>query len=203
MTEDSKLSKDEIEALLVFLANDTLEGDERAEVEAAVAADPQLAGELEALKAMRNKMQAEEVVPSPGELGLARLLRDIEAETAAPSVPVAANSPTAPGFWKVAAVVLFGLVVAQTAYFGYTRGPEMELAGGQETSVTADHTIRVAFSSQATESDIRTLLLDLELVIVDGPSAIGLYTLAAIDHAARAQALITLQSRSDIIETAE
>ena len=203
MTQHMDLSRDEIEALLVFLANDTLEGEERAAVEAAVAADPQLAGELEALKAMRDEMQAEEVA-SPGEMGLARLMRDIEAEAAASGGPPAANLPNAPSnFWKVAAVVLFGLVIAQTAYFGYDRGTDFELAGGEEAAVSADYSLRVAFAEDATEGDIRALLLDLNLVIVDGPSAIGLYTLAALDEAAREAALEALQARADIVESVE
>ncbi len=208
MTDGSDLSRDEIEALLVFLANDTLEGGERAAVEAAVAADPQLAGELEALRSMRLKMQAEDV-SSPGELGLARLMRELDTDAAAPvapqaGLPEAANSPTAPGnFWKIAAVVLFGLVVAQTAYIGYDGGTDFELAGGEETTARAEHTIRVAFAEDATEADIRALLLAQGLVIVDGPSAIGLYTLAASDDAARTEAVTALQARDDIVESVE
>lgn len=203
MTGDLKLSRDEIEALLVFLANDTLEGEERAAVEAAVAADPQLAGELEALKAMRAEMQAEDVT-SPGEMGLARLMRDIEAEATASAGPPAANLPTAPSrLWKIAAVVLFGLVIAQTAYFGYDRGADFELASGEEAPVGAEYTLRVAFAGDATEADIRALLLDLNLVIVDGPSAIGLYTVAALDEAAREAAETALQARGDIVESVE
>lgn len=206
MTQTPDLSRDEIEALLVFLANDTLEGEERAAVEAAVAADPQLAGELAALKAMRSEMQAEEV-STPGEMGLARLMREIDAEAASPVVPQAglpeaANLSTAPsGFWKIAAVALFGLVVAQTAYIGYDKGTDFELAGGP--AVSAEYTIRVAFAEDAAEADIRALLLDLGLVIVDGPSAIGLYTLAAPDDAARAEAVTALQARDAIVESAE
>ncbi len=208
MTAPQELSRDEIEALLVFLANDTLEGPERAAVEAAVAADPQLAAELEALKVLRHEMQAEDVV-SPGEMGLARLMRDIDAEAARPMIPeaglpLAANDVRAPrNVWKIAAVLLFGLVVAQTAYFGYDQGTDFELAGGEPAAVGADHTIRVAFAGDATEADIRTLLLDLGLVIVDGPSAIGLYTLAAPDDASRGEALQALAARGDIVESAD
>jgi len=208
MTDRSEMSREEIEALLAFLANDTLEGEERKAVEAAVAADPQLASELEALKTMRREMQAEDV-QSPGEMGLARLMREIDAEAESPVVPQAglpeaANLPTAPGsFWKIAAVVLFGLVVVQTAYIGYDGGTDFELAGGQEAPVSAEHKIRVAFAADAAEADIRALLLEQGLVIVDGPSAIGLYTLAAADAAARADALTALQVRVDIVESAE
>ncbi|MEC8196124.1 MAG: hypothetical protein VX228_07375, partial [Pseudomonadota bacterium] len=75
------MTRDEISALLPFLANDTLEGAERAEVEAAVAADAALQAELTALQAIRQQMQADqEAAYSPGEVGLARLMRLVEAE---------------------------------------------------------------------------------------------------------------------------
>lgn len=204
MTETPELTRDEIEALLVFLANDTLEGPERAVVEAAVAEDPQLAGELEALKAMRGEMQAQTGMPSPGELGLARLMRDIDAETPSSNVPEAANSPTAPsGFWKIAAVVLFGLVVAQTAFFGYDRGSNVRLAGGEEAAQTYEHTLRVSFVPDATEGQIRQVLLDQQLVIIDGPSALGLYTLGALDAAQKDSALAALSNATDVVESVE
>jgi len=202
MSTTPDMSREEIEALLVFLANGTLEGPERAAVEAAVEADPHLARELEALKAMRARMQDEEVEPSPGEMGLARLMRDIDRETAQPA---AANQPGAPQFWKIAAVLAFGLFVAQSAYFGYMRGPEMQLAGGDDAPVAtpAEHGLTVAFAGTATEADIRALLISLDLVIVDGPSALGLYTLAAPDAEARAAALEVMQTRPQLVESVE
>ncbi len=199
MTQTPEIPRDELEALLVFLANGTLEGDERRNVEAAVAADPGLQAELEVLKAMRAQMQAEEAAQPPGELGLARLMRDIEAEAAPPQ---AANSPHAPRFWKVAAMLVFGLFLAQSAYYGLNRGDDFTLAGG-EVIVNTDHAIRVAFGEGATEAQIRALLLELELTIVDGPSALGLYTLAAADEAARDAALIALQNAPQLVESAE
>ncbi|MEM1307556.1 MAG: hypothetical protein AAGG99_08530, partial [Pseudomonadota bacterium] len=78
--------------------------------------------------------------------------------------------------------MLLGLFVAQTAFFGFDRGSDLELASGQDSAVIdTSLTLRVAFAGSATEADIRALLLDLNLVIIDGPSAIGLYTLAALD----------------------
>ena len=59
MSDHPDMTRDEIEALLVFLANDTLEGEERAAVEAAVAGDLALQAELEALKSIRSEMQAD------------------------------------------------------------------------------------------------------------------------------------------------
>ncbi|MEL6204908.1 MAG: hypothetical protein AAFR47_06310 [Pseudomonadota bacterium] len=97
----AELTQNEIEALLPFLANGTLEGSERTAVEGAVAADPKLDLELSALRAVRERMRAEEIQHSPGTFGLARLMRDVEreangeqgAEAAAPAT-VVATPPT-------------------------------------------------------------------------------------------------------------
>jgi len=203
MSDIKDMNRDEIEALLVFLANDTLEGEERAAVQAAVDADPALQGELAALRAMRDVMQAEEV-QSPGELGLARLMREIDAGGGGATLPEAANLPGPPSrLWQIAAVVLFGLVVAQTAFFGYDRGSDFELAGGEPAVVSAEFTLRVAFAGTAAEAQIRALLLETGLAIVDGPSALGLYTLAAVDDAARVKGIEALQARNDIVESVE
>ena len=64
----------QIHELLAFRANGTLEGEDLATVEAALAADADLRAELAALTAIRATMQAEEV-QSPGDFGLARLMR--------------------------------------------------------------------------------------------------------------------------------
>lgn len=199
MTQAPEIPREEIEALMVFLANGTLEGEERRVVEAAVAADTELQSQLEVLKATRGLMQADDSVQPPGELGLARLMRDIKAEAAPPQ---AANLPGSPKFWKIAAVLVFGLLVAQSTYFGLTRGDDFTLAEG-DVVVSADHIIRVAFGPEATEAQIRALLLELELTIVDGPSALGLYTLVAADEAARDAALHALRDSSQIVESAE
>ncbi|WP_135503858.1 hypothetical protein [Roseovarius aestuariivivens] len=192
------------ETMLVFLANGTLEGEERAAVEAAVAADPALAQELEALKALRRSMQQEGQVQTPGDIGLARLMRDIESESGTASNGiVAANSATAPRLWKVAAVVLLGLFVAQTVYVGQTRQPGMELATGAPETVGEAYTLRVAFADDATEAELRALLLAQGLDIIAGPSALGLYTLAAQDAPSLEAARSALSTRPDLIDSVE
>ena len=191
-----ELPRDEIEALLVFLANGTLEGDERAAVEAAVAADPALQTELAALKAIRAQMQDEAPGASPGEFGLARLMRDVEAEprqVAAPATPAR--------LWRVAAVAAIALLAVQTVFVWTAPDAVYDLAGGGVESATGP-ALTVGFAPEATEGEIRALLLELELTIVDGPSALGLYTLAAPDAAARDAALSRL-SGTALVETAD
>ncbi len=169
MIGETPMDREEIEALLVFLANGTLEGEERARVEAAVAEDPALAAELEALKAIRAELQGQEMPRAPGEFGLARLMRDIDRDVAAPAPQVAANSPSP--LWRIAAVVALGLLALQTVWLGRPDDPDVTLAGGEETRAFAEHTIVVTFVPSATEAEIRELLLSLDLVIVDGLGA--------------------------------
>jgi anti-sigma factor RsiW len=182
--------RDEISALLVFLANGTLEGEDRARVEAAVAVDPDLQAELAALRAIRARMQAEPLPHSPGAFGQARLLRDLdrEARTARPG-----------RLWQGVAAAAVALLVVQTALTWRDDG--LRLADG-ETAAAAGPVLTVAFAGTATEADIRALLLELELTIVSGPSAIGLYRLAARDAAARATAVERLGS-SPLVESVE
>lgn len=191
------MDRKEIEALLVFLANDTLEGEERAEVEAAVAADPRLQTELEALKRIRAEMQADQLAHSPGEFGLARLMRDIDRDAAA---PVQTAQVLRPRVWQAVAAAAVALLVVQGIWGGAgpdVGGDDIVLAGGSEGD------IRVTFSGNATEAEIRALLLELNLVIVDGPSAIGVYTLDAPDDATRDAALQRLQSETALVDSAE
>ncbi|WP_171135041.1 hypothetical protein [Ruegeria sp. HKCCD7221] len=189
---------DEIQSLLVFLANDTLEGDERRAIERAVAANPELQAELAALKAARIQMQATEVGTSPGEFGLARLMRDVDANRT-----VTQPKATKPGLWKIAAIAAMALLAVQVTLPYLNTGPDVELADGGAESLDAGPTLTVVFAATATEQEIRALLLELELTIVSGPSALGLYSLAAKDEDAAARALERLNAATGIVESVE
>lgn len=186
-------SRDDIETLLPFHANGTLEGAERAAVEQALETDADLRADLAALRAIRDTMQAEEA-QSPGDLGLARLMRDIEAESRTDMAPTAANDNVVPiarlRLWQAAAVMVLALGLG----LNMVRGPDMPDAGGdmardaapaaQEgfslaSGTEADFT--VIFAPDATEAAIRALLLEAGVEIVNGPSALGLYGLGLLD----------------------
>lgn len=197
----------DIHELLPFRANGTLEGADLAAVEAALAEDADLRAELAALIAIRETMQAEEVV-SPGELGLARLMRDIDADTrgAAPA-PAAANDNVVPlsrlRIWQAAAVVLLAVGIGfNLPQFGQGSAPEdsaepagFTLASGEQ----ADADFTVTFAPDATEAEIRALLLQAGLEITSGPSALGLYGLGLVDAEAADAAFAALTS-SAIVE---
>lgn len=182
------MRRDEIGPLLVFLANGTLKGEERARVEEAVSGDPELQAELEALRSIRSRMQEEEMPQSPGAFGRARLMREI------------GRQQTRLGWLWPAAAAAVALLALQPMWDWRDDG--LRLADGG-VEVDSGPVLIVAFSGTATEAEIRALLLEFDLNIVAGPSALGLYRLAARDAAARDDALRRLSELPKIVESVE
>jgi hypothetical protein len=196
----------DIHELLPFRANGTLEGADLAAVDAALAEDAELRADLAALTAIRDTMQAEEVA-SPGDFGLARLMRDVDAETRV-SAPVAANDNVVPlsrlRIWQVAAAVVLAVGIGfNLPQVGPDSAPteraENEPAGFTLASGGAEADFTVAFAPDATEADMRALLLAAGLEIVSGPSALGIYGLGLID-ADTSDAAFAALSASGIVE---
>ncbi|MDJ0630709.1 MAG: hypothetical protein QNJ44_20805 [Rhodobacter sp.] len=183
------MTRDEISALLPFLANGTLEGKERAEVEAAVAADATLQTELAALRAIRETMQSEDSY-SPGEMGLARLMRD--AETQVPATRI-----QRPWIWQAAAAVLLAVVIGQAVLTNREPVP-----GGFELAGADDAPISAAFAPDTPESELRDLLLRAGVEIAAGPSAIGIYRLEPLEGTDLSEAARILRA-ADFVESLE
>jgi len=188
------LPRDEVEALLPFLANGTLEGEERIQVEQAVAADAALARELEALKAIRQTMQTTKIGASPGEFGLARLMRDVDRD--AQPAETTTSPVSRPLVWQIAAALLMAVVIGQAVLMS---GPDdsvgFELAGGSEAVLT------VAFFPDVPEQALRAILLEAGVEIVSGPSALGLYQLGLLEGTAIDDAETILRAAGGIVES--
>ncbi|WP_172297750.1 anti-sigma factor [Pseudoruegeria sp. HB172150] len=188
------MNRQQIETLLPLLANGTLEGAERDEVEAAVAEDADLRAELEALRAIRTTMQSEETY-SPGEMGLARLMRDVGEQPA--SAEPAMKTVIRTRIWQAVAAVLLVMVVGQYAFQmpGDTTEDGYSLASGDEAG-----RVSIAFVPDATEEQIRSLLLQAGVEIVAGPSAIGFYDLQLLEGVTPEQVYGILDN-SEIVDT--
>lgn len=133
-------------------------------------------------------MQAEEAY-SPGDMGLSRLMRDVEAEVPTPVV-------RRPVLWQGIAAALLAVVVGQAVF--QPRGTEpggFELAGG-------DAAMTIAIRPDTTEAALRSLLLDAGVEIVGGPSALGLYELAPLEGVTVDEARAILGA-SEIVESLE
>ena len=204
----------ERELLLPFHVNGTLTPDEAAEVQAWLAEDDAALAEAEALAAIRAEMQAEEV-RSPGEFGLARLMRDVAREQAAmAAAPAPAPQQRKPWLWQAVAAVALAAFVGQT-FVSTQRGAELRqattngldaaarfgLASGREAPAAAvpGPVLVVAFAPTATEAEIRALLLAAGVEIVAGPSSLGLYRLGGGDAA---EALAVLEGAA-IVESVQ
>ena len=187
-------SRDDIEALLPFHANGTLEGADRAAVEAALETDAELRADLAALQAIRQTMQTEEVA-SPGDFGLARLMRDVEAETPVTAPPAAANDNVVPvtrlRLWQTAAAVILAVGLGVNLLPGPGDAPETGRSIATDEAPTTEEgfslasgdapDFTIAFAPDAREAEIRALLLQAGVEITQGPSALGLYGLSLLD----------------------
>ncbi|MEL7217153.1 MAG: hypothetical protein AAGK01_01835, partial [Pseudomonadota bacterium] len=144
---------------------------------------------------------------APGEFGWARIEREIS-RNAHNSAPAAANDDAPfwkrPRFagWQVAASVAVAVLGWQALVVpAITSAPADDpaaytLAGGGSE---AEFTLRVSIQPNVTEADMRVLLGEVGAQIVDGPSAIGLYTLSFADAEAKSAAETDLAAREDIV----
>lgn len=173
------MTRPEIEALLPFMVNGTLEGEELEIVEAALERDAGLRAEYAALAALRDTMQAEEAGYSPGEMGLARLQKALDGDAAfgtPPSDRMTARSATIAPIWRIAAMILLVIAIGQGAVLLRGAGePSYELAGDNAAALV------VSIRPDTTEAALRAILVETGLEIVGGPSALGFYDLAPLD----------------------
>lgn len=170
------MTRSEIEALLPFLVNGTLDKADREIVEAALEEDAGLRADFAALTAIRNSMQAEEAGYSPGEMGLARLQRALDKEGSITTSTADAGPPRSSRVWRVAAAILLAIVVGQAAFLLRDGGQQtFQLAGDEAAPIV------VSVRPDTTEAALRALLIETGLEIVGGPSALGFYDLAPID----------------------
>lgn len=187
---------DETRALLPFFVNGTLDEDERRVVLAALEADAGLREEARLLSSLRQDMQ-DAPLPHPGDTAFARLMKEVARTPQDPS-PASEEQPQSPsrrGLGLRLALVAAVLVLALQSVTLWQNRDGIRLASGD----TADELI-IAFQPDATERDIRDLLLELDLQIVSGPSSLGLYR---VRSAAPEDDVAALSARQDIVESAE
>jgi hypothetical protein len=151
--------------LLPWLANNTLAGAERVEVEAHVASCERCRRELAYLESLRGSIADMENVPGPGEFGLNRLLQDVRrqprhAQRRRWLAPALAAS--------LAVIVLQGVMLAQMWMH-----PANIVPLGRELQ-DAD-VLQIRFEPRATEADIRSALQAVGANVIDGPGALGIY----------------------------
>lgn len=169
----------EAEELLAFWVNGTLSRDEHEMVDRALAEDTALRTRAEVLHRVRTTMKADgAAISGPGEFGLARLNRALEAETRAAPVqvtpPSRIRSTTRLAFWAAGSALAASLATVAVIGPGTSPEPVYEQASGEAAGLV------VTFAPDATITEIGELVRAGGLTIQDGPSAMGLYRLTLL-----------------------
>lgn len=179
--------------LLPWYANRSLGEAERAAVEAHLRGCERCRAEVELLAALRDQVQRAPAT-QVDEVGLQRLLRQVRRERGRPQRRLALAA---------AAVV----IVVQSALIGWlaTREAGFEPLGGP---APAGVVLQLRFEPSATEASIRALLQAHHAVVIDGPSALGIYRvrlqgLRANDAGAVQQALSEFRAARGVVAEAE
>ena len=198
--------------LLPWYAAETLSDEERQAVAEHLDACPECTMELAHFQELRSadvELSAD-IPPAPANMLQQAFAQidDYEQERAAPpaAVPAARSWWDAfwnpePGFARLVMAAQFALVVALAAGLMLRDSePDYGVLGGPGDGPT----ISIQFADTATAAQIREVLADIDGVIVDGPSAIGLYTVRVnLDDAGAIDPLVQrLQSQADIVQFA-
>lgn len=183
-----------VSELLPWYANGTLPDAQRSEVERHLGGCEHCRAELAWITRLGADVKA--ATPRPaGDLGLSRFLERIAPESNV--LPLRRRERPR---WLVPALALAASVlVAQTLVIGvllHDRQQTLHTLGGP--GVAQGTLLQVTFTPQATEAQIRLLLASVEARIVDGPGALGVYTVSVPPEHADV-AMRGLQAAQDVV----
>ncbi|MBZ9857697.1 anti-sigma factor [Mesorhizobium sp. CA13] len=212
MSAAEKMSRrDEMETLLPFYLNGSLEGSELEAVEEWLANDPAAMAALgEAEAEFSSTAAVNEAIRPPAD-ALSRFSRALDAE--AGPVRAAAGSSWLAQVWSrfmalpvgvawAAAAALLALVMVQSFVQPGGKGGNFEIAGAQDEMAKMPFAL-VKFKPDAKMSDIAAFLDSSGLKILDGPAAGGVFRLGipaanAADYA-RQLGLVAAQPFTDTV----
>lgn len=157
-----------IHELLPWYVNGSLSVEEQAGIEQAIASSDDLNQEKKFLSSLRQHIKNESC-ETPGELGLHRLRREIKKQTTSKQT---ASKPTTK--WRVFSIAASLLLVIQLGIIISLTQTEDRFVPLSESNYSGD-VIQLQFQDVATISDINQFLLDMDAVIIDGPSKNGIY----------------------------
>ncbi len=156
--------------LLPWFVNGTLSNEEQQVVESHIQSCPQCQQEISLLQSIR--IQTKDVaIQSPGEIGLNRLLHDVQKErNESKTSTLTHNVGWKNGLAIAASFIIFiqaGLLI--DAWF--LSKPLVPLAGPQHHNAH----LQISFVSSATATQIQQVLQTVQGTIVEGPSPLGIY----------------------------
>ena len=194
-------TEENIEFLLPFYINGTLDAEENKRVEDALAIDENLREELVFLKGLQAQVQQQSVQP-PGELGLKRLQKLLKQQQANDAVLPLKNAFSAKKYgWQMVAMAACLVLVVQTVVMHSPDSDEYMAAGGSVIVQHQGKIVSVTFAPNVTEQQIRRLLLETNASIVDGPSALGIYRLSVSNNIE--STIHQFRTQTDLIESVQ
>ena len=202
MTNESENSSRDLDELLPFYVAGTLDQEETARVEAYLSGNETAQKEVEMLRSIQATVKSQSFPQSPGDFGYKRLEKMIAQEP-----QIQASNDNIESWWRPVGIA----ASFAAAFFALIAVQDLAPSpGGFETAsgpikVTGP-LVQVIFQPDVTEAEIRSFFLEKNLVIVNGPSAIGLYYVEYGNEEASQQELDALiddlQSQSDVISSA-
>lgn len=163
-----------------------------ADITAQMADDPGLRAEVAVLQGVAAMLAQDAANAQPDELGWRRLEARIKAEQQAAAPPRQSN------FWRAAAVACGLIIVGQGAYISTGFGPSAEARYETATAADTAYVLALAFEDDANMAEVSALLRSIDGVVIDGPSAIGLYRVSFAADGVLEAAQDTL-STSDLV----
>lgn len=183
------------EDVLLAYAQGRATPEQSARIKAAADSDPHLAAELAVMAGLRSALRDTTDAPDARAFGWKRLEREIGQSAPAPQAPTVTRGSA----WRVAAVLLGAVVLAQAAYMGFV--PRTGDAARYETVTEQGDgaVLGLSFAPQTTAEEMAELLRATGGQIIEGPSALGLYRVRFDSDRAREAALVVLDG-SDLVD---
>jgi hypothetical protein len=191
--------------LLPWYLSGRLDAAERAQVEALLKRSEPARAELETLQGLATAVRAEELErnqhnPVPTELGWARLQRSL-----AQSAPAA---KPARDWWRPSLAAAAALILAlQVGILSRPASVESDWqlqSGGAVQQLTGGYRVQLRFVDHAQWKQVRAFLLDVDGLLVDGPSTLGVMQVyvPANSRFADGQAMLSYLQQQPVVQHA-
>ncbi len=208
MMADNGKRDENLDLLLPWYVNGTLEAGERQAVEAYLEESAHARDEVELLRQLRQQVKEQEFENSPGELGLQRLKREIKQDAEQQkggADKMTGKVLTVASFWRPLAIAACLAIVVQAGVMVGMNSGLIPTGGDVVTAGKPPAVMQVTFAPDATEQDIRDVLQAAGASIADGPTALGVYhlRLVAPDATTVEEALAALRANDTVVTFAE
>lgn len=191
------MNKDDIIEKIPEYLNGSLSDHDISAIESAAERDESIRMEIEFMKSIQQQVLSEKI-ESPTEWGWARLKQTIEKQNIEENPTGTKTVSTITPIWKKLAIAASFAFVIQSGYLvqqNVFNSTDYQLL----STKNLENSIQIQFKTGTSEQAIRRLLINTEGNIINGPSALGIYTVEFKDR----ETALTRLNNSGIVEYAE